>query len=83
MQVLSLKNTKKTVSALWNTVIGAKEVDRGYDPYERAPVRQSEISAMLALHYRKDDPQGFSKVERRDHDNLAALRDILYPSGAN
>ncbi len=80
MQVLSLLNNKLSISALWHSVVGAAEIDRGYDPYEREPVRKSEISEMLSLHYRQDDPHGFSKAERRDHDNLAALRDVLYPS---
>lgn len=79
MQMLNLSNTKKAISGLWHSVTMPADVDRGFDPYEREPVKKSEISEMLALHYRKDDARGFSKAERREYENLAALRDILYP----
>ena len=82
MDVMSLKNTRNSISSLWRAVIGSQDIDRGYDQYERVPVRKSEISEMLALHYRTDDQRGYSKAERIDHDNLAALRDVLYPPSA-
>lgn len=82
MQMLKLSATKKAISGLWSSMASPVEVDRGFDPYEREPVKKSEISALLALHYRKDDPRGYSKAERREHDNLATLRDILYPPSA-
>ncbi|MDG1377719.1 MAG: hypothetical protein P8P56_12055 [Yoonia sp.] len=82
MQMLNLSNTKKAISGLWHSVTMPTGVDRGYVPYEREPVKKSEISEMLALHYRKDDPRGYSQAERREYENLAALRDILYPPSA-
>lgn len=83
MQILNLSNARKAISGLWQSIANNPVSDGCYDPYERVPVNKSEISGMLALHYRNDDPHGYSKVERRDHDNLAALREILYPTSAN
>ena len=82
MYIPSLVNTPKIIVAAWQSLFGKPEIDRGHDPYERTPVRRNEISELLAQHYRKDDPRGYSKMERRDHDNLTAMRDILYPSDA-
>lgn len=80
--MMNIAATKKAISGFWHSMVMPAEADRGYDPYEREPVKKSEISEMLALHYRSDDPRGYSKAERRDHDNLAALREILYPPRA-
>ena len=82
MQVLNFMKTKNSVSALWQSLVGKAEVDRGFDPYEREPVLQSEISEMLASHYRQNDSESYSNAERRDHDNLSAIRSILYPPSA-
>lgn len=82
MQILNLMKTKKSVAALWHSIVSKDELNGEFDPYERVPVRQSEISEMLALHTRTDDALGYSKAERRDHENLSALRDILYPPSA-
>jgi len=82
MHISSLVNTPKTIASALQSLFGKAEADSGNDPYERAPVRRDEISAILELHCRKDDARGYSKAERLEHDNLSALRDILYPSDA-
>lgn len=82
MQFLTIIKSAKSVSARLKSLVSKPAVACDDDPYEREPLCQSEISDMLALYCRFDDPSGFSKGERRDHDNLAALRDILYPPTA-
>lgn len=80
MQLVMLNSAKKSVSTLWQSIVGSQEPDLGYDPTEREPVKRSEISAMFDLNFHTENPHGFSRNEQRDHDNLSTLRDILYPA---
>lgn len=82
MHISSLVKSSKTIVSALQTLFTKAEIDDDFDPYERRPVNRDEISKLVALHYRKDDPRGYSDIERRDHDNLSALRDILYPTSA-
>lgn len=49
------------------------------DMLEITPHKMNDISAMVAPHFRIEDPAGFSDLERKDHENLATLRNCLYP----
>lgn len=79
MQFVKFERAKNAATGLWQSLLGLRDADRGYDPYERSPVTHSEMAGTGVSDDRRDDRESYSSGETSEHQALGTLRNILYP----
>ena len=79
MQFVKFERARNAATGLWQSLVGLRHADRGFDPYERTPVNRSDLSQTGTPDYRGEDRQSYSSGEASEHQALGTLRNILYP----